>query len=188
MIAQAAAARVRLVGLDVDGVLTDGGLYLGASGAHAVELKRYDTQDGIGIQLLRDAGIVVVIVTGRESESVRMRAAELKVDDLVQDERGRKLPAMRRLLQKYGVEAADAAYIGDDITDLAVLRAVGLPVAVANAAREVHEVAQVQLTKTGGHGAVREFAELLLGARGEWESLVERFVAARSTIPERAPA
>jgi 2-dehydro-3-deoxyphosphooctonate aldolase (KDO 8-P synthase) len=182
MIAPAAAKRVRLVGLDVDGVLTDGGLYLGTAGEEPVELKRYDTQDGIGIQLMRDAGIVVVIVTGRESASVRMRAAELQVDDTVQDTRGLKLPAMRSLLKKHGVASADAAYIGDDITDLGVLRDVGLPVAVANAAREVRDMAQLHLTREGGHGAVREFAELLLSARGEWDALVERFVAARSGL------
>jgi 3-deoxy-D-manno-octulosonate 8-phosphate phosphatase (KDO 8-P phosphatase) len=180
MIAAAAAKRVRLVGLDVDGVMTDGGLYIGAAAGKPVELKRYDAQDGVGVHLMRMAGIKVVIVTGRESESVRLRGIDLAVDDTVQDKKGRKLSALQRLLRKHRVDATDAAFIGDDLPDLDVLRLVGLPVAVNNATREVREAAQVHLLKDGGHGAVREFAELLLTARGEWGTLCAQYLAARS--------
>jgi 3-deoxy-D-manno-octulosonate 8-phosphate phosphatase (KDO 8-P phosphatase) len=174
------AKRIRLVGLDVDGVLTDGGIYLGDAGGTPVEFKRYNIEDGLGIHFLRAAGIKVVIVTGRVSESVRLRAAELSVDDLAQDSQARKLPAFRKMLDKFGVEAENAAFVGDDLPDLAILRQVGLPVAVGNAVKEVRDCCAINLTRTGGHGAVREFTELLLKARGDWSELVDEYVATRS--------
>jgi 3-deoxy-D-manno-octulosonate 8-phosphate phosphatase (KDO 8-P phosphatase) len=183
------ARRIRVVGLDVDGVLTDGGIYLGAARDDAgnatapFELKRYDIQDGLGIQMLRAAGIKVVIITGRVSESVRLRAQELKVDALVQDPHARKLPALRRLLDELACSLAECAFVGDDLPDLGVLREVGLPVAVGNAVLEVQRTAHLQLTARGGHGAVREFVEALLRARGEWTDLVEQYVAERRMEP-----
>jgi 3-deoxy-D-manno-octulosonate 8-phosphate phosphatase (KDO 8-P phosphatase) len=181
VIERALAKRIRLVGLDVDGVLTDGGLYLGDAGGSRVELKRYHIEDGLGVRFLRSAGIKVVIVTGRVSESVRHRAAELEVDDLAQDAQARKLPAFRKMLERFGIDPAEAAFVGDDLPDLPVLRLVGLPVAVGNAVPEVREGCKVQLTRRGGEGAVREFTELLLKARGEWTELVEEYVTLRST-------
>ena len=178
MIAPAAAKRVKFVGLDIDGVMTDGGIFLGDVDGKRVELKRYEIQDGLGVVLMRKAGIKVGIITGRESESVRLRAEELKVDALAQDSKARKVSALRKMLAQFGIDPADAAFVGDDLPDLAVLRAVGMPVAVANASKEVLEVANIHLTREGGYGAVREFAELLLTARGEWASSVERYVAA----------
>lgn len=177
MIAPAAAKRVKFVGLDVDGVLTDGGIYLGDTGGHRVELKRYEIQDGLGVVLMRRAGIKVGIITGRESESVRLRAEELQVDAVAQDARARKLSALDKMLAQFGIDRADAAFVGDDLPDLGVLRVVGMPVAVANASKEVKEVAGIHLTRKGGRGAVREFAELLLTARGEWAAVVEQYVA-----------
>lgn len=179
MIAPAAAATVKLVVLDVDGVLTDAGYYLGDVDGRPSELLRYDIQDGIGVLMMRRAGLKIAIITGRESESVRLRAAQLKIDAVVQDKRGRKLAALRRILQNLGVEMHEVAFLGDDLPDLGPMRAVGMPVAVANAVPEVRQAAQIHLTRAGGHGAVREFAEALLGARGEWTSVVERYVAER---------
>lgn len=178
MIAPAAAKRVKFVGLDVDGVMTDGGIFLGDVDGKRAEFKRYEIQDGLGIVLMRKAGIKVGIITGRESESVRLRAEELNVDAVAQDSRVRKLAALTKMLAQFGIVAADAAFVGDDLPDLGVLRTVGMPVAVANASKEVKEVANVHLTREGGCGAVREFAELLLTARGEWAAVVERYVAA----------
>lgn len=178
MIAPAAAKRVKFVGLDVDGVLTDGGIYLGDADGKRVELKRYEIQDGLGVVLMRQAGIKVGIITGRESESVRLRADELKVDAVAQDSKARKLSALQKMLAQFQIDLAEAAFVGDDLPDLGVLRVVGMPVAVANASKEVKEVAGIHLTREGGHGAVREFAELLLTARGEWTTTVERYVAA----------
>jgi 3-deoxy-D-manno-octulosonate 8-phosphate phosphatase (KDO 8-P phosphatase) len=177
------ARRIRYVCLDVDGVLTDGGIYLGAVEGAPVELKRYDIQDGLGIHLLREAGLRVGIVTGRVSESVRLRAAELDVDDLVQDPKVRKLAALERIAARHGLGFDEIAFVGDDFPDMAVLRVVGLPVAVANAAPEVRSTAVLRLTRRGGHGAVRQFAELLLAARGEWERVTEAYVRSRSELP-----
>lgn len=174
------ARRIRLVGIDVDGVLTDGGIYLGDAGGMALELKRYDIQDGLGVFFLRDAGIKVAIVTGRVSESVRLRALELQVDDLSQDAQARKLPAFKRILERHGIAADEAAFIGDDFPDLGIFRMVGLPVAVGNAVAEVRSAAALQLARHGGRGAVREFAELLLKSRGVWTEVVERYVTSRS--------
>lgn len=184
MIDAAAAKRVRLVGLDVDGTLTDGGVYIGAvkSGdkVQPLEFKKYDIQDGLGVLFLRMAGIKTVIVTGRTSESVRIRAAELGVDGVAQDPNARKLPMWRKLLARHRIKDEHAAFIGDDIPDLGIMHSVGLAVAVGNAVPEIAGVAHVKLTRRGGEGAVREFAETLLRARGEWDGIVANYVAERS--------
>jgi 3-deoxy-D-manno-octulosonate 8-phosphate phosphatase (KDO 8-P phosphatase) len=180
MIEPALARSIRLVGLDVDGVLTDGGIYLGAVDGEAIELKRYEIQDGLGIHLLQRAGIRVAIVTGRVSESVRLRAAELGIEDLAQDAQAQKLPAFLAMLDRHGIAPSEAAFVGDDFPDMAVLRLVGLPVAVANAVPEVKAACAHTLSRSGGAGAVREFAELLMKARGDWVSVTDRYVAERS--------
>lgn len=174
------ARRIRFVGLDVDGVLTDGGIYLGDVDGRRVELKRYEIQDGLGIKMLQRAGIMVAIVTGRVSESVALRARELGIDDVAQDVHARKLSAVRAMLERHGLGWEEAAFVGDDLPDLAILRAVALPVVVANASPDARAAAALCLTRQGGDGAVREFAELLLRARGEWDDLVEWYVRTRS--------
>jgi 3-deoxy-D-manno-octulosonate 8-phosphate phosphatase (KDO 8-P phosphatase) len=179
----ALARRIRLVGLDVDGVLTDGGIYLGDVGGAPLEFKRYDIQDGLGVFFMREAGLLVAIVTGRVSESVRLRAHELRADDLYQDAQARKLPGLLRILERRGVSLEETAFVGDDFPDLAIMRQVGLPVAVGNAVAEVRRVATLQLTLPGGRGAVREFAELLLRARGQWEDVVEGYVRGTMVAP-----
>jgi 3-deoxy-D-manno-octulosonate 8-phosphate phosphatase (KDO 8-P phosphatase) len=184
MIDPVLARRIKVVGFDVDGVLTEGGIFLGDVGGTQLEFKRYDIQDGLGIYFLRRAGLRVVIVTGRVSESVRIRARELAVDDLAQDRHAQKLPAFMRILEKFGATPEEAAFVGDDFPDLAVLRIVGLPVAVSNAVPEILRECDVHLARAGGHGAVREFAELLLKARGEWDDVVDRYVAERSRLTE----
>ncbi len=176
----AVAARIRLVCFDVDGVLTDGGIVLGDAGGTRVELKRYDIQDGLGIRMLRQAGLLTAIITGRESESVALRAKELEVDELVQDNQARKVGALRQLIARRGIAMPEVAFVGDDLPDLGVMRLVGLPVCVANASPEARRAATLTLTRHGGAGAVREFCELLLRARGEWDTQVERYVASRS--------
>lgn len=181
----AIAQRIKVVGFDVDGVLTDGGLYLGSAMHEGrnipFELKRYDVQDGLGMAMLRDCGLKVVLITGRVSESVAMRGRELRVDACLQDAQARKLPAMRRLCEQFGVSLDEVAFVGDDLPDLALMRTVGLPVAVGNATREVARCAHLRLAARGGQGAVREFAEALLHARGEWIDAVERYVKSRSS-------
>lgn len=176
----ALARRIRFVGLDVDGVLTDGGIYLGDVAGTRQEFKRYDIQDGLGVHFLRAAGIRVGLITGRVSESVRLRAEELQVDGVAQDPQAQKFPALVEMLAQLGVSMEEAAFVGDDFPDLAVLRAVALPVAVGNAVPEIARECAVRLTREGGRGAVREFAELLLKARGQWEAVTERYVRDRS--------
>jgi 3-deoxy-D-manno-octulosonate 8-phosphate phosphatase (KDO 8-P phosphatase) len=177
------ARRIRAVGFDVDGVMTDGGVYIGTADGAAVELKRFDIQDNVGLKLLRAAGIKVVVISGRVSAATTLRAAELHVDDLVQDDLAVKLRPFVSILEKYGVSLDEAAFVGDDLPDLAVLRRVGLPVAVANAVQEVREAAAHVTNARGGHGAVREFCENLLRARGEWDGLVHQYLAQRTEEP-----
>ena len=180
MIHPTLARSIRLVGLDVDGVLTDGGIYVGAVDGKAMEFKRYEIQDGLGIHLMQKAGIRVAIVTGRVSESVKLRAADLGIDDVAQNAQALKLPAFLGMLDRHGIAPSEAAFIGDDFPDMAVLQLVGMPVAVANAVPEVKAVCTVQLTRSGGNGAVREFAELLMKARGDWGTITDRYVEERS--------
>ena len=184
MIDPTLARRIRLVGLDVDGVLTDGGVYIGRMGDRPVELKRFDIQDGLGIKLLRDAGITVAFTSARRSEATDLRARELKVDEVVQD--NRKLPAFAALLERRGISWDQCAFVGDDLPDLPLLRRVALPIAVANAVPEVIAVARVVTRAAGGRAAVREAIELLLRARGEWDGLLERYLEERGDVEPAA--
>jgi 3-deoxy-D-manno-octulosonate 8-phosphate phosphatase (KDO 8-P phosphatase) len=187
MLDAALARRIKLVAFDVDGVLTDGGIYLGDVDNKRLEFKRYDIQDGIGMRFLADTGIALSIITGRVSESVRLRAEELRISDVAQDPDGHKLAAFRRIIDKHGISSDDVAYVGDDFPDLPVLRLVGLPVAVGNAVPEIREACTVRLTNHGGRGAVREFAELLLKARGQWDEAWNAYVDERSDLSRSGP-
>jgi 3-deoxy-D-manno-octulosonate 8-phosphate phosphatase (KDO 8-P phosphatase) len=173
----ATARRVRLLGLDVDGVLTDNGVYIGPVAGNRVELKRFDIQDGLGLILLKTAGLPVVWVSGRSSEATVLRAAELRVEELLQVPGPRKAAAFAELLERRGIGWEEVAFVGDDIADLPILRRVGLPIAVANAVPEVKQVAAYVTRAAGGHGAVREVIETLLRAREEWSDILERYFA-----------
>ena len=182
MIDPAVARRIRLVAFDVDGTMTDGGLYIGrASGADGapIELKRFDIQDGFGFVLLKRAGLLLAMVTGRASEASRMRAAELHVDDYVEQGSMKKFPAFDALLGRRGIGWEDAAFVADDLIDVPILRNVGLPVAVANAVPEVKDAAVYTTKAPGGRGAVREFVEAFLRARGCWNDTVKTYLAER---------
>ena len=179
MIDAAVARRIRLVAFDVDGVLTDAGVYVGVAGDRPVELKRFDVQDSIGICLLRLMGFKVALVSGRVSQATTIRAAELHIDDVFQDNQAAKLPAFEDLLARQGVSAEETAFVGDDLPDIPVLERVGLPVTVHNAVAEVRAIARYTTAARGGHGAVREFTEAWLRARGEWDQAVDRYLAER---------
>ncbi len=174
------ARNVKLVALDVDGVLTDGGINVGSLNGAPFEFKRFDIQDGLGIKFLQWAGIKVVIISGRISESTKLRAEELKVDDYAQDNAAQKLPALQAMCTKFEVTLEQVAFLGDDWPDMAVLQRVGLPVAVANAAPEVIEACLVRLQRPGGFGAVREFSEWLLKSQGKWAEVTTGYVAERA--------
>ena len=157
---------------DVDGVLTDGGVFIGGK----AELKRFDIQDGLGLVLLRREGIKVGWISSRPSAATARRAAELKIDFLHQA-RGGKLLVAEALLARNGLRWAEVCYMGDDLVDLALLKRAGVAVAVANAIAEARALAHYVTRDRGGHGAVREVAELILKAQGKWPRLVAEYSA-----------
>ncbi len=167
--AEQRAARVKAIILDVDGVLTDGGLWYGPDG----EGKVFNVRDGHGIVLARLAGIKTAFLTGRSSEVVRKRAAELKVDAL-REGVVHKGEALAGLLGVLGVTAEEVCYAGDDLVDLPVLRQVGFPTTVADAVPEVRSAVALVTKAGGGHGAARELVEFILKAKGLWADIVER--------------
>lgn len=173
------ARSVRVVVIDVDGVLTDNGVYIGATeSGERVELKRFDIMDGLGIKMLQWSGLRVVLVSGRESAASRIRADELGVE-VRQVAGGYKVPLVAEVLEEADAGWDALAMVADDLADLPVMRRAGLPVAVANAAPELHAEARWTTRSSGGRGAVREFAEELLKARGQWSGLVEAYRRSR---------
>jgi 3-deoxy-D-manno-octulosonate 8-phosphate phosphatase (KDO 8-P phosphatase) len=178
------ALAVRLVVLDVDGVLTDAGVYLGADGdGRPVELKRFDIQDGLGVKLLRQAGGEVALVSGRYSAATEIRARELGIRECHQDNGAQKVQAIAGILDRLDLGWENVAMVADDLPDLAVVRRVGFPVAVANAQPLVKREAAWITSASGGRGAVREFATALLTARGDWDTVVEAYARARDGEP-----
>jgi 3-deoxy-D-manno-octulosonate 8-phosphate phosphatase (KDO 8-P phosphatase) len=159
------AARIkplRLVAFDVDGVLTDGGLYLSDSGE---EFKRFNSLDGHGLKMLKASGVELAIITGRTSKCVELRAKNLGITRLYQGVED-KLAVMQSLLAELKLAPEAAAFMGDDVVDLPVLRRVGLALSVPDAPQVVRDHAHYVSQRDAGHGAVREVCELILGAQG----------------------
>ncbi|HET9653700.1 MAG TPA: HAD-IIIA family hydrolase [Usitatibacter sp.] len=154
---------MRLAIFDVDGVMTDGTLYIGGEGE---AFKAFNILDGHGVKMLQSAGIATAIISGRSSEAVLRRAAELSIAHVVQGA-GDKVAAFEALVARLGVEPAACAFVGDDLPDLPVMRRCGLAVAVANAVEAVKSAAHYVTRAPGGRGAVREFCELVLRAQGQ---------------------
>ena len=163
--------RVRLLVMDVDGVMTDGGLYYDASG---LTIKRFDVQDGIGIRLLKEAGIELGVISGMNTPCVLRRLEDLGIARFHGGHLSKAgfLENMRAELQ---LSWDEIAYVGDDWVDLAPMSLVGVPVAVANARPEVKAAACLVTEACGGHGAVRELADLLLSAKGVLDALLEKW-------------
>jgi YrbI family 3-deoxy-D-manno-octulosonate 8-phosphate phosphatase len=159
--ATAHLAAVRLVAMDVDGVLTDGGIWYTERGD---ELKRFDVRDGQGLVRLREAGVLTAVVTRRRSEIVARRARELGVAEVHQDATD-KGAVVRGILARHGVRSAEACYVGDDVGDLPAMAIVGFPVAVADAVALVKRAAVYVTRARGGAGALRELSDLILSAR-----------------------
>lgn len=157
------AAQIRLLVCDVDGVLSDGRIYMGNQGE---ELKTFHTLDGFGLKAVRALGIEVGIITGRQSRIVSDRMCALGIEHVYQGQ-GDKLPAFRELLDKLGLAPEQAAYIGDDVIDIPVMQACALGCAVANAHPLVRRAARYVTVQQGGDGAVREVCDLLLQANGQ---------------------
>jgi 3-deoxy-D-manno-octulosonate 8-phosphate phosphatase (KDO 8-P phosphatase) len=167
------AAQVRLMGFDIDGVMTDGRLYFSPRGD---EMKAFFTRDGLGLKMLQRAGITVAIITGRDSEIVAQRAAGLGID-LVMQNVADKRATMQELLARQGLEFAQAGYMGDDVVDVAVMKACGFSASVpdghALARRCAHYVAQA----AAGRGAVREVCELILQAQGRLDDAYAHYLS-----------
>jgi 3-deoxy-D-manno-octulosonate 8-phosphate phosphatase (KDO 8-P phosphatase) len=172
----ATARRIRLVSLDVDGVLTDGSFATSGEGEAGSESRTFSVLDGLGIHLMREAGLEIAFVSGKRSAAVEARARELGVTEVHLGSPHGKIAAVEGILRRNGWAWEQVAHLGDDLADLALLERVGLPAAVANAVPEVAAVARWRGRVNGGQGAVREFARALLGARGEWEQQVSRYV------------
>lgn len=166
------AARIRLLALDVDGVLTDGRLYFAEDGQ---ELKTFDTQDGHGIKMLQNAGIACAIVTGRNTQLVARRAKNLGIAHLLQG-REDKLVALRELIGPLGIALEEVAYVGDDWPDLPAILAAGFGVAVANAHEELRRHADYVTKLQGGRGAVREVCDLLLRAQDRYDAALAPYL------------
>lgn len=165
------ARKIRLLVLDVDGVLTDGGLYYDANG---LVMKRFNVHDGIGIRLAKEAGIEVAVISGMDAPCVVKRLEVLQVTEYHggTDNKRTILDDMRKRL---GLEWEEIAYLGDDWVDLAPMSQVGLPVAVANAMPEVQQTARYVTQKSGGQGAVRELVSLLLTCQGKRDAMIEHW-------------
>lgn len=166
------AARIKLLALDVDGVLTDGRLYFAEAGE---ELKTFDTQDGHGIKMLQQAGVVCAIITGRNTKLVERRAKNLGIVHVLQG-REDKLVAMQELTLQLGIALKDVAYIGDDWPDLPAILAAGFGVTVANAHKELLMRADYVTALEGGRGAVREVCDLLLKAQSRYDAALAPYL------------
>ncbi len=163
--------KIRLVIMDVDGVLTDGRIVLGS---HGLELKFFNVRDGHGIVLLHRVGIKTAIITGRESEIVERRAKELGIPFIFQGSKD-KLLTYKNLKEEAGVRDHEVAYMGDDLVDIPIMMRTGVAIAVADAHPQVKEAAHLVTRAPGGKGAVREFVELLLQVQGKWNKATQQY-------------
>ena len=167
------ARHIKLVAFDIDGVMTDGRLYYTDFGN---ETKAFNVKDGLGLKWLRSTGVEVAIITGRTSELVKKRAADLKIDKLIQG-REDKVVALREMMAPLGLEPHQVAYMGDDLPDLGAIRFAGIGVTVADGLPLVKQHADLITSKVGGDGAVREFCEWLMQAQGTFDTLMEGYLA-----------
>jgi 3-deoxy-D-manno-octulosonate 8-phosphate phosphatase (KDO 8-P phosphatase) len=172
------AANIKMLILDVDGVLTDGAIIFSHDGEI---MKQFNAKDGMGIGLLHQAGIKTAIITGRESRIVLKRGEELKIGDIYQGAKD-KMIAVKELAAKHAISLDEMAFIGDDINDLPALSVVGLPCAVGDAVLEVKAHAKIVTEKCGGRGAVREIVEYILKTQGKWDALVGAYLRQREGI------
>ena len=169
------ASKIRLLLMDVDGVLTDGKLYnVPDASGKMVETKGFDSQDGIGLQWMSWKGIATGLISGRVSPATAERAKQCKFRYVYQGHI-EKIPILQEILADAGLAKEQVAYIGDDLTDVVVMRRVGLAVATANARPEVKMQAHFVTSAPGGSGAVREVVELLLRAQGHWEDILRKY-------------
>ena len=166
-------ADIKLLVMDVDGVLTDGSIIVNSDGS---ETKSFSVLDGHGIRLWHRAGLKTALISGRLSEPTARRAQWLEIEHVFEDCHD-KLPVLKDLLDKLGLSPRNVAYIGDDLPDLPVMRFAGFAAAVANAVDEVRQCAHYIASRPGGSGAVREVIEYILKTTGRWQELMKRYLA-----------
>jgi 3-deoxy-D-manno-octulosonate 8-phosphate phosphatase (KDO 8-P phosphatase) len=168
------AAQIKLLLMDVDGTMTDGGvLLLSQPDGSALEIKKFDAHDGQGLTLAHTAGIRTGCITGRESPALLRRAHEMKMDYIYM-KIPLKMPAYEEILAKAGVKDAEVAFIGDDLPDIPILKRVGLAVAVGDAVADVKKIAHYTTKALAGKGAIREAIELILKSKGIWDELIDK--------------
>jgi 3-deoxy-D-manno-octulosonate 8-phosphate phosphatase (KDO 8-P phosphatase) len=166
------AARVRVILMDVDGVLTDGRVYMGSNGYDG---RAFHVRDGQGVRMGQRGGLLFGIISGRESRVVAERAAELYITEIHQGVYD-KSECLQAVLQRLGVAAEQACFVGDDLVDVPAMRRVGLAAAPADAVPEVREAAHFVTTRPGGAGALREIVDLVLQASGKWTQIADRYL------------
>ncbi|MBK9596555.1 MAG: phenylphosphate carboxylase subunit delta [Rhodocyclales bacterium] len=164
------AKDIKLVILDVDGVMTDGRIIIDDNG---LEQRNFDIKDGFGVVALQMTGVDVAIITSKKSGAVRHRAEELKIKHFHEGIK-KKTEPYEVMLKEMNITDAQVAYVGDDLVDLSMMKRVGLPIAVADAVKEVKDAAEYVTQARGGYGAVREAAELILKAQGKWDKILSK--------------
>ena len=164
------AKKIRLLLLDVDGVLTDGRIIIGSYGD---EIKNFDVKDGLGVVLLRKAGLRSAIITARSSRIVKIRARHLGIGKIYENHY--KIKSLRNIKIRFRVKEEEICFVGDDLIDISILKRVGFAVTVPNAIKETKDAAHYITQNPGGQGAVREVCEIILKAQGKWEKVTKRY-------------
>jgi 3-deoxy-D-manno-octulosonate 8-phosphate phosphatase (KDO 8-P phosphatase) len=168
------AAQIKVLLMDVDGTMTDGSVtLLSQPDGTALEIKTFDAHDGQGLTLAHSAGLQTGCITGRESAALLRRANEMKMS-FIYMKQPVKMPAYEEILSKAGIVDAEAAYVGDDLPDIPLMRRVGLAIAVGDAVPEVKKAAHYTTDALAGHGAIREAVELILKSKGIWEEMIDK--------------
>ncbi len=167
------AKKIKLLLLDVDGVLTDGRIVYDSGGGDS---KFFDVHDGMGVYALSKAGIKTIIVTAKGSRAIKPRARDMRVAEVFADV-SPKSAVLDKILKKYRVTKDEICFVGDDLVDLGLMKIVGLPIAVFNACPEIKQAASYITIKHGGRGAVREIAELILKSQGKWREIIRFYEA-----------
>jgi 3-deoxy-D-manno-octulosonate 8-phosphate phosphatase (KDO 8-P phosphatase) len=162
------AQKIKVVLLDVDGVLTDGRIIYDSRGH---DMKFFDVHDGMGVYLLKKAGIPTILITAKGSRAIKPRARDMQVAEVFEDV-SPKSSVLERILKKYQVSAEEVCFVGDDLVDLCIMKRVGFPIAVFNASADIKKIASYITLREGGRGAVREVAEMILRSQGRWQEVI----------------
>ncbi|MFH1269448.1 MAG: HAD-IIIA family hydrolase [Candidatus Omnitrophota bacterium] len=162
------AKKIKMLLLDVDGVLTDGRIIYDSSGR---DMKFFDVHDGLGVYCLKKAGIKTILITAKGSRAIKPRARDMRVEAVFENIFP-KTVVLEKILKKYKLNAEEVCFVGDDLVDLSLMKKAGLSIAVFNAAPEIKQAASYVTLKHGGHGAVREVVELILKAQGKWQEII----------------